>query len=510
MWVSPTTTVEVELAGVGGGWTDISADLTEDPILQSWGIKTHLPNIRVASTGEIKFGLRNDANNSGPVQSWYSPFHASKRSGWGFGIRCRVKQVYSGTTRYKLGYVRGIQPEPGEYEGRRVFVSAVDWIDEAAKTNAPTAVQVNQRSDQVFSAVLANVAKQPAATSIGVGIDTFTYALDNVASETKALASFANLALSELGLVYLKRDATIGETLTFENRRARAAVTALLATLDKTMYELEVPGAASDILNRFLVTTFPRRIEAGIVIAKLEAAMATALLPGETRRFFLDYTDPAQRDTKIGATAQIAPVVTTDYTMNTAFDGTGADLSSSFAVTATFFSSSVMLDVTNNHASSSGYVRTLQCRGNGIFALNPVDAEGKDAASIATYGENLLQLPMLYQSNPLVGADAAHWMKSTWKDPLAHVRRVKFVANQSDALMTAAITGDISAKVALVETINGLTSATKYFINAVELDSSETERLLCTWWLTPADPFVYWQIGLAGFSELGTTTRLGY
>lgn len=399
--------------------------------------------------------------------------------------------------------------EPGEYEGRRVFAVGLDWMDEAARSNAPTAVQINQRSDQVFAAVLAQIPTQPAATVTRTGQSTFEYALDNVASETKALAQFADIAKSEFGIIACRRDATTGQELYFEDRHYRATVNTTLVTLDKSMHRLVLPGARADILNAFRIRTFPRRVETGIVIARLDAAMQSPFSVGESRTFSLDYTDPVQRDTRIGAKNQIAPFVFTDYNMNTAADGSGADVSANFTVAATFFASSVKIVVT--HVSgATGYIRALQARGDGVLSLNPVVSYERDASSASTYGENLVDLDMPFQSDPYVGADLAQYLKQVYANPLANVREVSFVANQSDALMTAAITGDISARVQLVETVSGLSTATYYFINGVEHSISEREVLTCTWWLTPADPAEYWQLGVAGASELGVTTRLGF
>lgn len=509
-WVSPTHTIEAELAGIGAGWTDLSVDLTRDPITVSYGIKSYRPEIRVAETGSFNFGLINDTTNSGAVLGWYSPFNAAKRSGWRHGIRVRLKQVYGADTRYLMGWLDQIIPEPGIYEGRMVRCVVLDWMSEAARTDAPTVIQINKRSDEVFSAVLANVTKQPALTSIDTGRDTYTYALDNVTSSSKAMAIFADIAKSELGIIACTRDATDGQTLKFESRTARTIIATVLATLNNSMIGLSFPGGREDILNLFRVTAFPRLLVASQVIAKIDAAIDQAFAPGESRTLFLDYTDPVQRDTKIGATNQINPVVTTDYTMNTLADGTGTNLSASFTVTASFWSSSVKLVITNTHASSSGFVLTMQCRGDAIYALNPVTAEAESSTSRTDYGTNVALLEMLYQSNALVASDAALHLKETFKDPLANIGAVTFVANQSAALLTAAITGDISSRIRIVETMSGVTAALDYFINGVEFEISETEVMTTTWWLTPASTTVYWQLGVAGASELGNTTRLAY
>ena len=353
-YVYPTTAIELELSGwrlgivgaselgtttklAGGGWADVTTDLLEDPIVLDYGFHSDHPSDRVAPPGTLTFGLRNDANNSGNQLGYYSPNHASKRLGFDFGIRARLKQTYSGVTYYWMGTLSQIVVEPGQYEGRRVTCVAVDWMDVPMRNTAPTALQVNKRSDQVFSAVLANLATQPTATTVRIGNETFAYALDNVPSNVKALGTFSDVARSELGYIFAVRDQTAGQTVVNENRRYRSSVTALLVTLDNTMHMLEVPGDRGDVLNHFLLTVYPRRVDSGqtTVVAKIDVADATAILVGQTQTVFIDYTDPVQRDTKIGATNLVLPLVAgTDFHFTANADGTGADLDANFTVTA--------------------------------------------------------------------------------------------------------------------------------------------------------------------------------
>ena len=507
-WVTPVTTVEAEFSGVGGGWTDITADVTDDPIAFEYGIRGYRPEDRCASAGPIRFNMRNDANNSGAQLGYYSLFHASKRSGWAPGIRVRVKQTYGGATRYKLGRLAEAPAEPGQYEGRKVMVVAMDYMDELARANVPTALQQNKRSDEVFSAILANMSTQPGATSIATGKSTFVQCLDNVGAETKGLTQYADLSRSELGQIFCKRDATIGETLTFESRHTRVAIATTLVTLDNTMHALGLPGRRSDILNRFRVTTHPRLTSGytSITVAQIDAAFQSAIAPGETYAFFLDYTLPADRSTKIGATNQVAPVATTDYTMNANADGSGADLTANFTVTPTYFGAAVKLTVTNGGATA-GYIRTMKVRGDGILALNPVVSEEKNSASMTTYGDNPAEIDMVMQGDPYIGSGAAAYFSTLYANPLANVTFVKFCANQSDALMTAAITGEISSRVALVESVNGLLSTQLYYINGIAIEIEEFEKMEVTWWLTPADASSYW---ILDTSELDISTRLAF
>jgi len=84
--------VRVEMQFTTGIWSEVaSSDVNQSAgIAIHYGIDGNGPTDCVASTGTCTFVMRNDARNSGLVLGYYSPLHASKRTGWTFGIACQV------------------------------------------------------------------------------------------------------------------------------------------------------------------------------------------------------------------------------------------------------------------------------------------------------------------------------------------------------------------------------------------------------------------------------------
>src|SRR3990167_6818942 len=81
--------VEAELTT--GIWTDLTSDTNAVHGLQVfYGIQGNGPTDCVAGTGEAAWVLKNHAGNSGSQHGYYSPLHASKRSGWAFGIPAQI------------------------------------------------------------------------------------------------------------------------------------------------------------------------------------------------------------------------------------------------------------------------------------------------------------------------------------------------------------------------------------------------------------------------------------
>ncbi|MCR4375673.1 MAG: hypothetical protein NUW22_12570 [Acidobacteria bacterium] len=522
MSVAITLALQLELNGVGGGWTDVAADVRMgDGLTIDYGIQGATALDRVASTGHCTFVLDNMATNSAGLIGYYSPNHANVRSGFGLGIGVRVAITYSGTTYYKFrGVLDSIQPEPGVSRGRRVFCTAVDWMDEAARWKVTSlATQVGQRSDQVFSTIVAAVPSQPAAQSVATGLSTFPYALDTSRDESMmALSEFQRVAVSEPGYIFIKGDTTQGGTLVFENRQTRLINTTNAVTFDNTMLQMDVARLRSDVLNKTQVTVHPRQVDAAAttVLYSLQQPTTNSIAPGQTLVLLGPYRDPNQRAARVGGTAMVSPVSTTDYTMHSAADGTGSDLTADFSVTAALGGNGARFTITNNGATA-GYITKLQCRGKGIYDYENALMESSDSTSITAYGEHVLSFDMWYQSDPVFGQAVSEWLLHLFDSALTYVNRVGFYASDTAALMSAALTSDISTRVGLVETVSGLTdvipssSATNgYYINSVRLQIGAGDLLYCSWGLTPADTLQYWLLGQVGASEVGVTTRLGY
>jgi len=509
------TAAQVAAHYLAGQWTDLSKDLTGDPIVLDYGVRDTNPATRIAGTGTLTFGLRNDVKNSGGVLGWYSPFNANRRPGWQHGNRVQYALTYgSAGTVYWCGRLRGIDAAPGQWEARTVTCTALDWLDDAARQNMTVGISANVRGDQAASALIAIVPKSPLRTAIGVGSDTYVYAFDNLWVTSTVFAGLADLARSELGYIGQRRDAVVGQTVFYENRHARVSNSALRVTVDGLMTGLDILPNAAEIYTRFRVTDYPRTI---VPRASLSGPVASlgissgraALLPGQSIAITLNYTDPANRGSFIGATNIVPPAATTDYTANTAPDGSGLDCTGSLSVTLTAWASAAKLLVTLGGAQAA-YITKLQVRGDAVFALNPAIGESAASAFQALYGDNLADVDMPYQGDPAFASNAAAYLSHVYTrtSPTPQIKTLKFCANRSDAFMVAAVLGDISDRVAVGEIVSGVTTDRIYYINAVKLTLSERGRLDCEWQLVPGDGNHYWVLGTASASELGSTSIL--
>lgn len=512
--VAVTYKMEFELSGVGNGWTDVSADvrISSDLKLQ-YGIAGSGPNDRVAATGQLTFALDNMATNSAGKLGYYSPNNANVRTGFGLGIGVRWSITYSGTTYYKFaGLLSEITPEAGQYGGRSVHCVAVDWMDVAARYIVAQSIgtQVNQRSDQVFTTIVNSIAQAPYATSTATGVSSFPYALDQKGSaNSTALSEFQRVATSELGFIYVKGDTSTGGVLTFEKRTTRLASTTNAVTFSNSMKTLLVTRKMTAVINDARITVHPRDVDGttSTVLYSLPAGQTRAVDPGTQVVLIGSYRDPAQRKATVGGTDMQTVTANTDYTMNSAADGSGTDLTANFSVVAELGASQVRYTITNN-GTISGFITLLQCRGRGIYDYEQALMESTDSSSITSYGLNYVEIDMVYQRDVQFGQSVADWVIHIYGQPITFITSVGFLCSDDDTRMLAALQQDISSRIGITETVTGLTTV-GYFINQVTLTLSHG-WLSCEWLLAPADTIQYWLLGEVGASELDTTAVLGF
>jgi hypothetical protein len=223
-------------AYVSAAWTDITADAVTDNISANWGMKGYGENDRLAGTGQMTFTLNNTANK-------YIPGIVGVLTGWTIGVPIKVVITYDGVDYIRFrGFVSKLDPVAGAHANEaRVKVTVLDWMDYAARYPLVSpAIQLNKTADVALTTILADMPIPPQATDFDTGTQTFQALFDTVTTGTKAYTEFQKLALSELGYIFLKKDATYGETLRFESATYRNG--------SRTIKQVVVPSCDSGFL----------------------------------------------------------------------------------------------------------------------------------------------------------------------------------------------------------------------------------------------------------------------
>ena len=530
------TDAELTAMGVALGWTDVSDDVNLGHGLElTYGIQSEGPKARLGDVGTFQFALKNGTNNSAGLLGYYSLDHANRRSGFGFNIPVRLSITDPDTStvyRKFVGKLVHIQPIAGARRERVTECLAVDYFDELARATLPQMPFAEGdfpnglTTGEAITKTLQKSAIHPHdVADASIGVEIFPYGYDRAEDEKDVvLGMIGQIIDSELAWCVMRGNTGTGGQFYMIGRQARQTDVTPDWTLSNTMQELEADQSRDEIVTRALVTVRPRSIDAAATTVLFSMDISNQQPAIEAGQFIIiraPYTDPDERSNRIGGTAIVTPVATTDYLGNSAADGSGTNLTASMAVTfideqgndipaADAGANSTLLKIANNHATTTLYVRQCQLRGKGVRTYDAVICEASDANLRGKYGDNVLAVSQPFQDSVESGNQAAAFLLSAYSGERTVVRRIRLLVGDqsSDALMTAAIASEPGDLVQLTETVTGL-SAKDYFINGVSL-RVKPNNAIETEWNVARREMQSWIVGVAGYSEVGETTVLGY
>ena len=505
---------------LSSAWRDISGDvLMSVPLRATRGIQGHSPSDRVASVGTMSFALINLASNSGSAGGYYSPTHANARADFTHGAKVRVKLSSDDPSVSRCiwnGRVKTIHPEPGSTGSGRTFVTATDIMDRLGRIEAlALPLLTGVTADAAVQDLIDQLTDAPENTSLSTGSDTLPIVFDDLGGSTPASLEVLNdLCQTELGYFYVRGDAADGETVTWVNRAARATATSSLTLTEGNLRfgdGIEVPSDLSQIYNDVQLTTYPRRVgTSNVVLISADREIGPVDAGGGVQVLHFDYRDPSEEAIWVGGKTMVTMASTTDWTANATSGGGGTDLTASFTVVATYYGSTAKVTITNNHATSAGYVRGpsgaagFQARGLMLSRYSPVVTKKTNSASITANDNRVLAMDMPYQADEQGALGAATFLADSLSSTSNVPTRVR-LNTEVHALFASALQRDVGDLVTVSEAVTGVSSQ-EAFINAWEIEV--VNGRVGTWWtLAPGnagnDFFIF------GTSKFGTG-RFGF
>jgi len=425
---------------------------------------------------------------------WYvtSPLYPDVQPGR--EIRLRVQDGSGGGT-YNL--FRGKIDEIPNSGGRKTALArlvASDGWRILLDRRATVALRTNTTADVLMDDVLDDVGWLATwGQSLDVGSDVIPYGWVN---DQSAFDALHDLSESEMGLTYIGGDGKIY----FKSRHTLLLEAAALALTESEVgNEPVVTNPWESVKNKISVRAYPRQLAALGEIWRLDELRAVQ--PGSAVTLWGTFRDQNYNATI--AQDVVPPAPTTDYTMNTQADGGGTNLTGSFTVTATLFAGSVKLVVTNG-SGFEGYITLLKIRGRALESLNVSASISESSASQAVYGRRQLTLELPFQQQTLVANDMSDWLLSWLTSPLPTVV-VEIVDRPS-----VQFGYDLGTLITFTSAYYGI--AHSFRIAKIQHDSMESMQAIRTrWTLEPAAAFqAYWQLGVAGYDELGVNSRLAF
>ena len=475
--ISYTWAVEMYLSGA---WVDVSADVRQvAPVALSRGIDGTNITDRVAKVGTLSFALDNSTGNSTATLGYYSPDHASVRTGFGLGTLTRLSIVYSATTYYKFyGKISDVTPLAGAYKERYVSVMCVDFMNELLVHNMnKVAVQVNKRGNQLLTTIVANLPTAPLATSYATGPDVFAYALHDIQDEkTSAMNAVQRVDQSGLSYTFVAGDLTGGETLKWQTRHSRLLLTAN-SVFSNSMTGLTVKRKADSIYNTIKATGYPLTL--GTTNEVLWTSRKEMVIEAAaTLTLAVRFTDPSGAGKRVAVIpgTEVTPVSDTDYKMSSLPANGGNDLNASLGITVTWGGNTASAALVDN-AAVTGYINLFQLRGKIIRLNDPAEVVKTDATSKTAHGDRTLTFALPYLDSINTITAFATELLARLKDPVTAIESLEFVANTNATLMAAAMDSDVGYRTTLTETVTGF-SADDFFINSYDL-IIEPGKLTC-------------------------------
>lgn len=222
-------------------------------------------------------------------------------------------------------------------------------------------------------------------------------------SDQSASAAISDLVFSEIGRVWVAEDGK----LTFRSRHYVDSPILTIEANDIRYGTLKRLNPWEVIRNSIKVISRPRERQTTGELWRLPDVLRVG--PGQTvDDVFADFTFNNESCPAIDV---IAPVATTDYTMHSNSDGSGANLTANFTVTASVFSTGAKLTIKNN-GTSTGYVTLLKLRGDAVAAASTVPVLAEDATSQAKYGVRTFELDSNWVQNTNAARSFANYLRT--------------------------------------------------------------------------------------------------
>jgi hypothetical protein len=316
-------------------------------------------------------------------------------------------------------------------------------------------------------------------------------------------------AQSDQGKAFVQTDGTV----TFWTRDSLFAPLVSLLSLDGTRkFSALVPTDVGRVYNEVNVTIIPRST-LGTVGVLAQIVQPVTIPPRQsdgspgTRTLHLPFHDDFGNPCG-GTNLQLPLVAHTDYAVNDRANGTGFDytVSPSFSFGPIRPKGSQVEIVLKNTASGPLYVTLLQVQGQAVTIYDPLTQTFADAASQADLGKRSLDMPLPLSADDVLAVALGEYLLDRYKDDAIDVSRID-IENESLVGATSIFSVPLMGCITVSDTQAGV-SALVCRVMGLDFEASARGYRL-GWRTVRADDSRYWNLGVAGYTELDVTTRLG-
>lgn len=399
-------------------------------------------------------------------------------------------------------------------------IDVVDGVEQLKAQLATLPLQKSFTSDSLAKLALAQLPsgtlnRTVPGTIIDAGRSTFVEGGDTwVNNRTSILQIINQGVLSELTRFWVDRDGTV----VVHNRdwiALRSSVTPKLTLADgESGYKLALLRSREKIRNDVVVTYHQRVTNPSIGVVGTMDQQNVYIPPLGSVSVTLTFKDSAGNI--IGADNLQSLTPTTDYLINrvpttdAAYPGQDLTNSPYFVITTEVTASQMVVTFTSiTYASAYGYITFLQVRGQNVTQYNPATTEVTDATSIATYDTRPFTVDLPFQTDASLITNYANYILSNFKYPF--IEAIWFECMNTSVINNVDVMSlEIGDTVSVSDSRNGLSSVIHMITNFEYewLSGGNSEPTRIRVYLERMDQVTYWQLGVAGYGELGQKTVL--
>lgn len=474
-------------------FANLTPYLLMDPgVRVSHGIRGLKPDSRVASPGSMEFELDNSQYNPAATIGGLSPGAASPIFA-DFVVGAQARLTVGGDVVFR-GLIKSIETDPNTSGPRRVKVECVDIFDALTTRNANNvAAQTNATVQEVIETLLDSIPPLPGCQGLdnldfeihnyvtGAATQEFEdydYAFDRAYDErTVIVGEIQKVMNSERGYIYLVPAGGVpGGLLRFQSIDDSNNEAILTPVFDYSVLGVgNGPGLGSvhareNIYNIITVRIFPRKVDTAATTVLFTLQSPTFVRVGQTLEINAAYRDPAGLASRVGGVDMVAPAVATDYTFRAQKTG-GTNLNTQLSVSAVFGGSSAKILVTNN-GPRNGWLVLMQLRGKGVYSQEPILVTVSNPESVAIHGPSELRYDMQYTTDPNEARALAEALLEVYQNPRTFIEWIEWTPNRSAAMMTQFLAMRIGSKIAVQDSMHGMTDTDYWTLGTTALSAA--------------------------------------
>jgi len=390
------------------------------------------------------------------------------------------------------GFIEEIIPHP-HLDEQDCIITAVDGLDFLSRHDMATALYKNTKTGIIHSYILDDALWNKDMRLLDDGQDTVPYWYEH---DIKARFAQTVLEDSEQGFSFIDGSGCFN----FEDRHHRSTATHQTSqgTFDNTMTNITYSLNPRNIYNIVKATVTPFELQAIAELWRLEEIPSIPV--GESLTW---WGEASVSGTSVFVDAWTTPVSTTDYTANSASNGSGTDMTADIGIAVSKFAKTMKITLTNN-GNVPAFITLLKARGTYYDDLTKVTRKAEDSTSQTDYQKRTLDIEGKYMSDADQAQDLVDYAIGKYKDPRAELSMT--IMNQDSATLTQILSREISDRITVINDKLGVDG--DYFIDYMEHDISMGGKLhTTTYRLADTINEDFWCLG---FSKLGLGTKLAY